>query len=181
MKKRVNLIAAPPTMSPGGYVPKAYVDRNNPATPFVDIQTSSVGSSLTISVAWPCPNPVRSIKGETDKFLDAAAIMVPLTGEAQLMLMGQPEHGVEIAYWRADDDQLRMVQAQGLGSSVRKPAPSDWKAISSWSNGVFGLSVTSSNWAALTRMRKFAIAIWRGEAADRGGLKSISPEWIDLS
>lgn len=181
MKKRVNLIAAPAAMSPGGYVQKAYADRTVPATPFVDVNTTTNGAIFKISIVWSCPHPSRTITGDTDKFLDAAGIMVPLTEDSPLMLMGQPGNGVEVAYWRAEKDELLLVQAEGLGSSMRKPAPSDWSVVSDWSNGTWGVSFAFPHWEPLSRMGKIGIAIWRGDSSDRGGLKSVSPDWISLS
>lgn len=181
MKKRIDLIAAPPAMSPGGYVAKAYGDRILPATPYAEVQADAVGGRWTISVAWPCPEPVRVVGGETDRFQDAAGIMVPLGDDAPLMLMGQPGQGVEVAYWRAEKDQLLLVRAEGLGSSGRQPPPSDWSVVSNWANGVWGVRFSLPAWPALDRARRFGVAVWRGDAAQRGGLKSVSPDWIALS
>lgn len=181
MKKRVDLIAAPPAMSPGGYVAKAYADRVTPSTAFVNVATEIRGGLRTISLAWLCPKPSKTMHGATDLFLDAAGIMVPLTDDAPLMLMGQPGNGVEVAYWRAERDQLLLVHAEGLGSTVRAAPPSDWSVVSDWSNGVWGVTFKFPAWHALVRAGKFGVAVWRGDASERGGLKSVSPDWINFS
>lgn len=181
MKKRIDLISAPPAMSPGGYVAKAYADRTTPSTAFVNVETSVSGEMRTISLAWLCPKPSKTMQGATDLFLDAAGLMVPLTDDAPLMLMGQPGNGIEVAYWRAENDQLMLVRAEGLGSTVRHAAPSDWTAVSSWNNGVWGVTFSFPTWHALARAGKFGVAIWRGDSNERGGLKSVSPEWVSFS
>lgn len=177
----IPLIGAPPAMQPGGYVPDAYAKRTEPATAEADLVVERTDAGWTILVRWACPNPVRSTAGETDLFTDAAAIMVPGTDQAHWITMGAPGHPVEACLWRADSDRLLHMHAEGLGTMSRADAPEVWSSESNWENGYWQLQVQLGPWALLDQAGRLGIAIWRGEVQDRGGLKSVSADWISLA
>ena len=178
MKQILEMIAAPPGMSPGGYVAKAYEDRTQPSTPKVSVEVHKTGKGWHISLAWACPDPVNVIASETNLFMDSAAILVPLHSDADLFTMGSPEAMVEGAFWRAESDKFHHIHAEGLGSVVRGEASKDWVVTSKWKDGIWTLECAFLKWPALDEFGKFAIAVWRGSDKDRGGLKSVSPDWI---
>lgn len=182
MKQRIVLIAAPTALSPGGYVKKAYEDRIHPQVDSAEIEIfRNRNGGSDIELTWLCPNPVRSIAGETDLFMDAAAILAPQNENSPLFTMGAAGGlGVEGAMWRAERDQFTMISSEGLGSVKRQKAPDDWQVDSSWSAGKWSLKCSFGKWEALEAQSKFALAIWLGASQDRGGLKSITPAWIDL-
>lgn len=178
MKQTLELIAAPPGMSPGGYIAKAYEDRVEPSTPRATVEALKTSSGWHISLSWPCPEPVNVIAEETDLFMDSAALLVPLHEDADLFSMGSEEAPVEGAFWRAESDGFLHVAAQGLGSVERSEAPKDWAVTSKWKDGIWTLECAFLKWPALDKFGQFGIAIWRGSDKDRGGLKAISAGWI---
>jgi len=174
----LSLIAAPPAMQPGGYIPEAYSDRLQAATPSVDIAATQQGDSWLIDLHWDCPAPVKSVANETDLFTDAAAILVPGTMEAPWLTMGAPDHPVEAALWRADRSQLYRMHAQGLGTMERSAPPPSWTVESNWENGRWQLRYLIGDWPVLSQFGRIGVAIWRGENQDRGGLKSVTDGWV---
>lgn len=181
MKQTFELIAAPPGMSPGGYVAKAYGDRQEPTTPQVSVETHKTANGWHVQLAWPCPEPVNVIAHETDLFLDSAAILVPMHADADLFTMGAEGVAVEGAFWRAESDLVHHIHAEGLGSVERGEASKGWSMTSKWEDGVWTLDCAFLKWAALDEFGRFAVAIWRGADRDRGGLKSVTPDWISAA
>jgi DMSO reductase family type II enzyme heme b subunit len=174
------MIAAPPAMQPGGYIAYAYSDRRDPPTPTVDVAASEQGNGWAVELRWDCPNPVTSIADATDLFTDAAALLVPGTPDASWLTMGAPGEHVEGALWRAEQDRMFRMRAEGLGSMERAAPPDSWSATSNWENGRWSLKFEFGDWPVLNRFGRIGIAIWRGENKDRGGLKSVTSRWIAL-
>lgn len=181
MKKTVTLIAAPTAMQPGGYVPKAYADRTKPTTPQADLSVEAVGKGWKITLGWACATPVKSIAKETDKFLDSCAVMVPVTEDAQWVTMGAPGKAVEAVLWKADRERPWRMHAEGLGTMKRDTAPQDWKIVAEWNNGRWQVVFDIADWPVLSQHKKLAFAIWHGADQDRGGLKSVSPDWVSVA
>jgi len=181
MKSRVDLIAAPTVMQPGGYVPKAYALRGLPMTPSATIEAARAGSGWRIQLVWSCPDPVRDIANETDRFLDAAALVAPTVAEAPWVTMGAPGQAIEGVLWRASESVPLRFRAEGLGSVQRGAAPEGWNLAADWSAGTWTVSFELASWPLLDTQPRVAFAIWRGAASDRAGLKSISPGWIELA
>ncbi|BFM15640.1 hypothetical protein R50073_18230 [Maricurvus nonylphenolicus] len=181
MQENVTLMAAPTAYQPGGYVPKAYADAVTPTTPSAVVTSDSIANGFLISIAWQCPNPVKNISDEVDTFIDAAAILVPTTEYSQIMTMGDTTNPVEGALWRADKDTITLVNAEGLGSMQRLPAPPQWGVTANWQQDMWVVTFELTGWKSLNHFKKIAIAIWLGERAERGGLKSITPTWVNLA
>ena len=71
-------------------------------------------------------------------------------------------------------------RAEGLGTVKREAAPSEWRAEGVWRDGNWSVAYELPSWPSLAEQSQLSFAIWRGAAADRGGLKSICPQWIPL-
>jgi len=176
MKQTLTLVAAPTPMQPGGYVPVAYAGRDQPFTPSAAIEVERASGGWSIRLSWSCPDPVRDAAGDTDRFVDAAALSMPTSADAPWITMGAPGKAVEGVLWRANEEQLRRFRAEGLGSAA---APS-WTVEAEWAKGSWALQFGVQGGTPLDEHLLLAIAIWRGAANDRGGLKSVSPGWIEL-
>jgi DMSO reductase family type II enzyme heme b subunit len=180
MRSKISLIAAPTALSPGGYVSKAYADRGTPRTPVAELEVVRAGQLWRIRVVWDCSEPVRALGEDVDRFVDAAAVLAPTVADAPWMTMGAPGKAVEGALWRADREELVGVRAEGLGTVERRAAPEAWKARAEWKAGRWSLALELEGWAVLDARRQLAIAVWQGARGDRGGLKSVSPGWLEL-
>ncbi len=176
----LTLTAAPPALSPGGYVPHAYADRVTPTTARVDFAASTERDRWTIALSWHAPHPVRALDGDPARFLDAAALLVPTTDAAQAMTMGGPADPVEGALWRADAARPLRIGAKGWGTVERQAAPAEWAVEARWKDGFWYVTFRVGTWTALDRFRRLAVAVWQGAERERAGLKSVTPAWIPL-
>lgn len=177
MKHRVDLIAAPTGVQPGGYVAKAYVGRDQAITPWLELEVARPPGGWRIRLAWPCPEPVRDVSEDPSLFSDAAALLSPGVEGAPWVTMGAPGQAVEGLLWRADSQALRSVRAEGLGTLKRDDAPKGWSARGVWQQGIWRLDLTLRGWPALDASGQIAAAVWRGAGRERGGLKSVTPGW----
>jgi len=180
MKRTLDLVAAPTPMQPGGYVPVAYAGRSQPYTPSASIEIERAGDGWSIRLSWGCPDPVRDAAGDTDRFVDAAALSMPTVTDAPWITMGAPGKAVEGVLWRANESRLRRFRAEGLGSVRRSEAPAAWTVEATWASETWALHFVLPGGTLLDEHSLLAFAIWRGAANDRGGLKSVSPGWIEL-
>ncbi len=177
--RSVALVAAPVAIQPGGYIREAYRDRHTAVTGNVSLKIDRTTGSWRILLTWACREPVRDASRDTGDFVDSAALLVPRHPEAPMMTMGAEGHPVEGALWRADRKALVRIGAAGLGTVDRSPAPQDWKVNALWENGNWGIVFDIGNWTSLHEHRKLGIAIWQGKSEERGGLKSVTADWLD--
>ncbi|MFN8600050.1 MAG: hypothetical protein U0842_06235 [Candidatus Binatia bacterium] len=180
MKHAVELMPAPTANQPGGYVRRAYAGRD-PMTPSLDVEIARPPGIWRIRLRWPCPEPVTDMRGDPSVFPDAAALFAPLHEESNWITMGAPGLGVEGVLWRADTERLFAVHAEGVGTMRRSDAPAGWRYDARHAGGFWELDLTLPGWAALDGAGRFATAVWRGSAGDRGGLKSVSPDWLQAT
>jgi DMSO reductase family type II enzyme heme b subunit len=183
MKRRVQLIPAPTSPQPGTYVARAYPERSAPLTPWAEIELRPVGrgGAWETVLHWPCPEADRCADAEPSRFVDAAALLAPASREVPWTTMGAPGLAVVGALWRADQQDLIEIRAEGLGTVVRKPAPASWRVGSEWEGGAWQLRFVLEGWRELERTGLIGLAVWRGVESERGGLKSISPGWLELA
>ncbi|MCC6846884.1 MAG: hypothetical protein IT294_00175 [Deltaproteobacteria bacterium] len=180
-RRRLVLSAAPPALSPGGYVARAYADHVTPATAQADLASSFEGGAWSIALSWRAARAVRALDGDPARFVDAAALLVPTTEGAQAMTMGAPGDPVEGVLWRADAERPLRIAAEGWGTVERQPAPPQWTATARWKDGFWYVTFRLVGWPALDRFRRVAVAVWQGAARERAGLKSVTAQWIRLS
>ncbi|MCP5039668.1 MAG: hypothetical protein GY944_01485 [bacterium] len=180
--KKIKLIAAPVGIQPGGYVAKAYAGRDKtPMTPHLILEVARPPGTWRLRLRWPCPEPMRDVSSDPALFPDAAALFAPQQEESPWVTMGAPGLGVDGVLWRADSEQLRAISAEGLGSMKRDDAPEAWRVSAQHEKGHWQLELTLPGWTTLDGAGRIAVAIWRGSAQDRGGLKSVTSGWVELS
>lgn len=180
MKRRIDLVAAPPAIQPGDYVPAAYGDATRVQTPSVDLVVEKAAPGWRVTLAWHCANPVKDIRGDTDRFADAAALLVPLRSDTPMISMGGEGYPVEGVLWRADWKAPKMIRAEGFGTVRRLDAPGGWRALGEWHDGMWLVRFEISHWLALEQQMQLGIAVWQGAGAQRAGLKSVSPDWLKV-
>lgn len=181
MDRDIELVVAPVGMTPGGYVARAHADHATPRTPRAGLHVERSGDTWQVVVRWDCAQPVLDIDGDPTRFVDGVALLVPGTDDAPWLTMGAPEHPVEGVLWQANRELPFRFRATGLGSVERGAAPDDWRADGRWADGQWTVRFTLPAWAALSRSRRLAVAVWQGQAAERASLKSVSPGWIDVA
>ena len=178
--KAIELVAAPTAIQPGGYVQKAYQDRVQATTSSTFINVKKSGAGFVIELVWDASDPVTGLDGNPRRFVDAAAILVPTTQDAPWITMGAPQNAIEGFLWKADKQSLYRIYAEGLGSVVRSTLPDGWVYQASHNGKQWVLKVTAPTWVTLTDQGRVGIAIWQGSLAERAGLKSVSPGWVDV-
>jgi DMSO reductase family type II enzyme heme b subunit len=180
MKRRLNLIAAPPSYQPGDYIGVAYADATRPRTPHADLSIEKSPAGWRVSLLWRCPTQATSATGETNRFADAAALLVPAHPAAPMISMGAADLPVEGILWRADWKVPMRIRAQGFGTVQRLAAPAGWSAAGLWQNGQWLARFEFPNWPALEQQKLIGIAIWQGASAERAGLKSVTADWMKV-
>ncbi len=179
--RKIELLAAPVSMQPGGYVAAAYAGRDKaPMTPELTLEVARPPGSWRIRLRWPCPEPVSDVSSDPALFPDAAALFAPQHEESPWVTMGAAGMGVDGVLWRADSEALHAISAEGLGSMKRDAAPQAWRSSAKHEQGYWQLEFTLPGWATLDSSGRIAAAIWRGSAKDRGGLKSVTPGWVEV-
>ncbi|MCB1685207.1 MAG: hypothetical protein R3E82_21510 [Pseudomonadales bacterium] len=180
MKQRINLIAAPPAIQPGGYIRQAYADHIQPQTRLLDVSVESRGAGWEIFLSWSCVEAVSKTASDVNLFCDAAALLAPATVDAPLMTMGSDAAGVDGWLWAADREGCLRIQAMGLGTVERTPPPPDVRVSAAWIDQRWGVKFELPDWASLSQRRQIGFAVWQGASAERAGLKSVSPAWIPI-
>lgn len=180
LKQTIEFIAAPTGIQPGGYVPRAYADRTQPATPSATLEAERSTRGWRFRLAWPCPQAVRDTAAQSDLFPDAAAIIAATVPDTPLATMGAPGKPIEGYLWRADRETLLSIRAEGLGTVQREEANSIRRVSSEWKAAEWSLAFEVAGWRALDETHQLAVAVWRGSLRERAGLKSISPGWIEI-
>lgn len=180
MTKTLTLIPAPTSIQPGGYIPAAFADRTVALTPGAEIAVEPLAKGWRITLAWDCPEPVNSAAGETDKFVDACAVLAPVVADAPWISMGAPAQPVEGLLWRPDREEPWAIHAEGLGTVRRETPSAGTTASGNWQDGRWQVVFEIPAWTALAQNRQIAVAVWRGVAQERAGLKSISSGWLAL-
>ena len=180
MKKRIQLIAAPVAIQPGGYVRAAYADRTTPRTAELDVRVEERGPGWEIFLSWACATECSRTTQEVDRFADAAAIMAPSRADAALMTMGSENAGVDGWFWKAHREQGIRFQARGLGTVEANDLPAHAQLTGLWQAGRWGVKFELPAWDSLALHRRIGFAVWQGAASERAGLKSVSPGWIEL-
>lgn len=180
MKKTVPLIPPPTAMQPGGYIAKAYADRNAPGTARAEVEATESNGTWTVTLRWHAPRSVIDASADPRLFIDGCALFVPTVKDASWITMGAPDMPIEGALWRADRPQPLHVAARGLGTVTRSDAPAGWRAEARYANGTWQVAFALPMFRALAERRQFAFAVWQGALGERAGLKSVSPGWIDV-
>lgn len=179
MSRTIEMMAAPTAMQPGGYVAHAYRDRSMPYTAHVLLQATRRGGAWEVTLRWAAPTPVRDPGDDPRAFADAAALLVPQHEDVPWLTMGAPDAEVEGVLWRADRAALWSIRAAGLGTVERRVAPATWRVRAEWVRGTWSVTWRLA-WPRLDRVRRLGVAVWQGAHAERAGLKSVGPGWLEV-
>ncbi len=167
-------VPTPLAAQPSEYLLETYGDRSWGAIGSVTLRGWQTRHNLAILAEWEAQAPTAEFNGP-DSFLDRIAFFFPSSEDTPLGTMGSEEHPAIIWSWRSDKKLERLV-AKGPGT------------ITSVDNaGLYaeGMNI-DGRWRVQISGTKpdgpmlFSVALWKGAAADRGGLKSFVPDWIAI-
>jgi DMSO reductase family type II enzyme heme b subunit len=177
----VAMMATPVAMQPTGYIVQSWTDR-----PYGTIQTLTVdaihdGHTFAVRIRWETPAPTES------DFPPAVAIALPAQGLSPLALMGTPEAPIHILRWQGGRQAgVRSVLAKGIGTSNHGPDVGQ-KAVAAQTGNQHTTVITralgSGQGAAPLQAgahTRIGFAAWDGGNGERAGIKSFSPDLIDL-
>lgn len=157
--------------------------------PFVEVRTARVSGKLLVHLTWQdntqdvatleaVPNSPpetrfhKALVDSTDRFFDAAAVMVPATpnasGISPSLQMGNAQAPVRIYYWNAVRGAM-LMEAQGRGTTRR--TGQTFPAQGAYRSGRWSVIFELPD---LPRGTSIAFAVWNGSQQDRDGRKYFS-------
>ena len=185
----VALVPAPVAMQPSRYIGSKWRDGEFGHTSAAGLQAAHNGQEVAFRLEWECEKAVASVR-DNGQFADAAALLFPLSETASLF-MGSDGAPVNIWYWRADRPKAAHNNlAEGIGTSRLASSPpiatQGVHAHGRWAV-VFRRALAAAPASAEVaqfepgKACRLAVALWSGANAERAGLKSFSPTWVELS
>lgn len=185
-EEALTLEPSPWASQPSEYVVNAWQER-----PYglgeLRVAAAHNGEALFFRLSWQDESKDDGI-GDTDRFTDAAAVLMPVRRDGPLLTMGSQEQPVNGWYWRPDMESPLSVTATGLGTTVRGQNGSLTAGVS-YSRGGWQLVISrpfaverDPSIVALHRgmTTKVAFAVWQGSNQERGGIKGVTLEWQPL-
>jgi DMSO reductase family type II enzyme heme b subunit len=146
------------------------------------------GVILAFRLEWEDSTENASID-DTHSFPDAAAVALPASQDAPLLVMGAAGAPVNAWHWRADEpDGARQISAEGLGTS-RALGGAQVRARGAWKSGrwrvVIARALQMPGEAGAAQLQPgqqtgFGVAIWEGSRQERAGIKAFSGDWLPL-
>jgi DMSO reductase family type II enzyme heme b subunit len=155
------------------------------------VQAVHNGTDVFFRLTWEDASKSTEIT-DTNVFPDGCGILIPLSGgDPPIDEMGSKDFPVNAWFWRADlKDVPHNTVARGLGTTVfSKKCLIQTK--SQWGQGawavVFARALAvpeqkdESVQLAPGKPVKIGFSVWEGSNGERGGLKSFSKEWRELT
>ena len=183
-EETVTLQPTPSASQPSEYVLNAWKERPYGLTGPLRVAAAHNGEALFFRLSWQDESKDDGIS-DTDRFTDAAAVLIPVRRDAPLQAMGSPEQPVNAWYWRPDLESPLSVTASGLGTTVRHQNGSV-AAGASYSEGGWQVVISrpfaveqDASIVALHRgmTTQVAFAVWQGSNQERAGIKSVTLAW----
>ena len=173
--------------------PTEYVRVSRKGRPYGTLSSMRVsalhnGSDVFFRLVWQDDSADGKI-ADIDQFVDAAAVLFPVNGDAPLLGMGAKGQPVNAWLWRADWEQPKNISAEGMGTTQRREDPAlasnarhtrrRWNVVLSRSlNGKGAPEGTVA--LAPGGASKVAFAVWQGANQERAGIKAFSLDWQEL-
>ena len=182
-RETVTLQPTPSASQPSEYVLNAWKERPYGLTGQLRVAAAHNGEALFFHLSWQDESKDDGIS-DTDRFTDAAAVLIPVRRDAPLQAMGSPEQPVNAWYWRPDLESPLSVTATGLGTTVRNQNGS-LTAGASYTSGGWQLVISrpfavKGNEALILHRgmtTQVAFAVWQGSNQERAGIKSVTLAW----
>lgn len=171
---QVEAVPTPHSGQSSRYLQETRQDGNWGAIEYVALSGWQTRKKLTILAEWEADSPTENFNGP-DSFLDRIAIMFPKSETTPLGNMGSDEDPATIWTWRTDG-KLEKLVAKGPGS-IASISNAGMRASGAHANGKWRVQITG---VRPEGPRQISVALWKGAAKERAGLKSFVPDWIDL-
>jgi DMSO reductase family type II enzyme heme b subunit len=185
-------IATAPTPianQPNEYLKTSWADREFGAVKELRVRALHNGLRIFFRLEWDDAKPDYAITEDT-LFADAAGILFPLRGTADIATMGSVDQTVNAWHWRPDfNDQPKNVTSGGVGTAKRLTGGS-LSAKSAWADGVwrlvmgrpFNVPESPDEAVPLEPGKKVLVgfAVWEGSIGERAGFKAYSQQWREL-
>lgn len=185
----IDLIGVPAALQPTDFIVKSWTGKPVGAVTSLRFSALHNGELIGLRLEWADPSRDVDID-DNDHFPDGAAVLFPFEADAPLILMGSPEKPVNAWHWRADrEGKARNNVATGIGST-RVTKGAEIRTSARYHDGRWQLvflralqrrGVESTVRLAPGQTTQIAFAVWEGSNGERGGLKSFSPRWRELS
>lgn len=178
---RFETIPTPLAAQPGAYISATYKGVRYGMLGPVDVAAAVTGPRLTIELRFAVPDttvflPSKEPQPGPNHFSGQAGLFFPLRAATTFWTMGSPEAPGELWYWRARPLDSSRLLTSGFGTS--KPhgeAPDVATEINDKEVVVRFDGALPDPWR-----KQFSLALWNGANDERGGLKAVVPQWIEL-
>lgn len=184
--EEVSLQPAPVAFIPSAYVRETVKEAEIGKVKAIDVKAIHNGKDIFFRLEWVDKIHNAETVG-SDSFADGVGLMFALK-PSSLILMGSPGLPVDLWYWRPDLDKPQNLTADGLGTS-RIIKEGHILARAQWENSkwkvVLSRAMKMGEKFELIQFQpgealKVGFAVWEGSNRERGGVKSYSPNWIEL-
>lgn len=187
---RVELIPTPLALQPSAYVKASRRESGFGRIRELEVRALHDGSQIAFLLEWEDPDRDVDPPGD-ERFPDGAALLFPLAEGAPLVTMGAEGKPVNAWHWRADrPEHARNNVAVGLGTTRVTPDASIG-TVAHWDHGRWRVAFrralrTNTPPEEAVQMKagdviQVAFAVWDGSNGERGGLKSFSPAWQEIT
>jgi len=177
----VSMMPTPLAMQPTEYIRVKWEGRTYGEDPGLRVASFHDGKRWAICARWAGVSPSGI------DFPDALAIALPVRGDPPLAIMGLEDAPIQYLRWQSNKPAPRSIVATGIGRSENGPEMdaratgttngAQWDVVISRPLGGEG-DVAPLRAGATT---KIGFAVWRGANDERGGIKSFSIDWLELT
>jgi DMSO reductase family type II enzyme heme b subunit len=187
----LKLDATPLANQPSEYIKASRDEKQIGKVRSLTVQPAHNGTDVFFRLSWEDSSKNTEIT-DTNVFPDGCGILIPVSGgDPPIDEMGSKDFPVNAWFWRADlKDVPHNTFAKGLGTTLfSKQCVIQTKSV--WNEGkwvvVFARKLAvpeqkdeSVQLAAGTPV-KIGFTVWEGSNGERGGVKSFSKEWRELT
>lgn len=180
--EEVSLQPTPESYQPNQYIRNAWADRSHGVVGSVSAKAAHNGELLAFRLEW------EDTAHPEAEFPDAAGVVFPANGQADLGTFGSADAPLNMWFWRSDIvDFGEDVIAKGIGDLATRQDGSV-TAKASFDGAKWSLALTRSLAAAGEAGTGFAegagqkvsFLVWEGKNEERAGIGSYAGDWIDL-
>ncbi len=182
----IDLVGMPVHAQTSRYVRTVWADKLVGKVRAVSVRAAHDGERIAFQLEWA--DDTQNTEFAERLFPDAAAVLFPGNGAAEIGTLGSADAAVNEWYWRADLEQGENLVSHGLGTD----APSDGAAIdtkAAWKDGRWSVVLsrplkakgTDNVKLAPGKKASFGVTIWEGSNRERGDLRSYSRQWHELT